>query len=115
MLNTIKSLSSEISGDLKGFEIEHQIFNITYFVFLLFVNQTRRLNYILGTHCLKVVLAFPVCILAFLIYLKSFNSDKLKNNLLITFSVSICVILKPIHFFNGVQMQQFFSYGFKFF
>ncbi len=109
MLNKIKSFSSRISGASKGFEIEHQIFNITSFVILLFGIQAGILNYILGLHYMTVVLAIPGSIIAFLIYWKSFNSEKLENKLLIIFVVSTYVILMPMHFFNGG------SYGTVFF
>ncbi len=99
----LKRLYQLITGKDEVFGFEHRVFNLFAFIIVVFCVQGTLINYLLGLDMATVWLAMIGTFIAMLIYYRARIKGIFSQGVLIFFSLSIVLILGPLHFFNGAS------------
>jgi len=99
----LKRLYHLIAGKDETFGFEHRVFNLSAFIIVVFCVQGTLINYLLGLDMATVWLAVIGTFIAIFIYYRARIKGIFSQELIIFFSLSIVLILGPLHFFNGAS------------
>lgn len=92
-----------ITGKDEIFGFEHRVFNLSCFILIVFCIQGTLINYLLGLAMATVWLAMAGTIITIFIYYWTRVKGTFSSGVLIFFSISVVLILGPLHFFNGAS------------